>query len=284
MIQNAESPAAALWRNYHRGRTNEKRNLLVEHYLPLVGQVVDAMAFRRSNKQMDKDSAMQEGCIGLMDAIEKYRPSRGLFPTYAFHRIKGAILDYLRRLLPSGRLLNQHKVEYEKERGIRTAQHGEEAALLMENKLWASDKGHAEKCMCAGKLRLRSLDAPVELRHTQSWKTVSYIDIVRDDHVVFADVDRDDWWSDLCKALPSHWALAIAARYKEGLNLKEIGDAVGFSESRISQVLSLHNVILRDFPQVESLATDNRITDRERKQIRKPSNENKFQLALVICS
>lgn len=85
---------AALWQAYKEGGDAGARSRLIEQYQPLVFKEV-----MRWNIHTDLLlDALQEGTLGLMEAVERYDHSRGVaFPLFAVHRIRGAILDYLKR-------------------------------------------------------------------------------------------------------------------------------------------------------------------------------------------
>lgn len=85
---------AALWQAYKEGGDAGARSRLIEQYQPLVFK--EAMRWNiHTDLLLD---ALQERTLGLMEAVERYDHSRGVaFPLFAVHRIRGAILDYLKR-------------------------------------------------------------------------------------------------------------------------------------------------------------------------------------------
>ena len=83
----------ALWAEYYRTRSIEARNALVEAYRPLV-RVVVRQAFKHLPASIDRDDLQSYGCIGLMQAVERFDSTKGAaFETYAGHRIRGAFRD-----------------------------------------------------------------------------------------------------------------------------------------------------------------------------------------------
>ena len=83
----------ALWRAYKEEGDESARRRIIEAYQPLVFREV--MPYRTMPVVMD---AVQEGTIGLIEAVERYDPMRGVaFSLYAVHRVRGRILDFLRR-------------------------------------------------------------------------------------------------------------------------------------------------------------------------------------------
>ena len=82
-----------LWRAYKERGDEAARQRIIESYQPLVFREV--MPYRALPAVMD---AVQEGTIGLIEAVERYDPTRGVaFSLYAVHRVRGRILDFLRR-------------------------------------------------------------------------------------------------------------------------------------------------------------------------------------------
>ncbi|MFH1998094.1 MAG: FliA/WhiG family RNA polymerase sigma factor, partial [Planctomycetota bacterium] len=85
-----------LWSNFKRTQCRTLRNQLVEHYLPLVRTVADRVSSRLP-KFVDPDDLMSAGIFGLLKAIENFDPERGTkFETYCRLRVKGSMLDELR--------------------------------------------------------------------------------------------------------------------------------------------------------------------------------------------
>ena len=83
----------ALWHAYKECGDEGARRRIIEAYQPLVFREV--MPYRTLPSVMD---AVQEGTIGLIEAVERYDPARGVaFSLYAVHRVRGCIMDFLRR-------------------------------------------------------------------------------------------------------------------------------------------------------------------------------------------
>ena len=86
----------ALWLDYKKTNSQETRNALIEHYLPLVRLVAGRLAMSLP-AHVERDDLLSSGFFGLLDAIERYDPARrNKFETYATVRVRGAMLDYLR--------------------------------------------------------------------------------------------------------------------------------------------------------------------------------------------
>lgn len=91
---------AELWRRYKDGQDENARQTLIESYQPLVFRT--ALPYRSMDCIMDM---VQEGTVGLIEAAETFDCTRGTaFSLYAVHRIRGRMLDYLRREGRAGEL------------------------------------------------------------------------------------------------------------------------------------------------------------------------------------
>ena len=87
-----------IWREYRATKDPGLRNRLVLQYAPLVKYVVGRLRTRMPDT-MDQTDLVSDGVLGLMDAIERFEPARGLsFQTFAVPRIRGAIIDGMRSM------------------------------------------------------------------------------------------------------------------------------------------------------------------------------------------
>ena len=99
--ETAENPVdiTKIWEEFIADRSNEKlRNILIEHYLPLVRYHGERVLAKLPN-EVELDDLVSTGIFGLMDAIDAYDMNRGVkFETYCVPRIRGAMLDELRNM------------------------------------------------------------------------------------------------------------------------------------------------------------------------------------------
>ena len=90
--------AQELWQRYHRKGDAPAENALVEQYLPLVRSALGRLAMTLP-EHVDQDDLNSAGLIGLLQALRNYDPASGnSFETYARLRVRGAMLDELRRM------------------------------------------------------------------------------------------------------------------------------------------------------------------------------------------
>jgi len=97
-VGESHPTAQELWQRYHQCGDSYAENALVERYLPLVRAVLGRLAMTLP-EQVDHDDLYSAGLVGLLQALRNYDPSCGTsFETYARVRIRGAMLDELRRM------------------------------------------------------------------------------------------------------------------------------------------------------------------------------------------
>ena len=217
-----------------------KEQVILEH-APLIRYIVNRLAVRLPS-HVDLDDLHSTGVIGLMDAIDKFDPSKNCkFKTYAEFRIKGAILDQLRSLdwVPrsvrqKGRKLEQAYGDVEQRLG-RSANEDEVAdSLGLE-----LDKFH----LLINQVRGISLVNLEEIRGTNADgdNAGTFADIIEDVHSEnpFASLklmETKHVISDTISSLPEKERLVISLYYYEDLNMKEIGSILGITESRVCQI------------------------------------------------
>lgn len=215
---------------------NEASAELIESHLPLVKSLVKHFICRLP-PQVQFDDLMQAGMIGLIEAANHYQDEKGAqFSTYATFRIKGSILDEIRRQ------------DWVPRSVYKVSRQISQAVKNVENRLGRD----AKDSEVAEELGL-GLDAYYELlQASQAAHLYGFDDVgMDDDHMVSeinihpsepqADAIHDDfhdYLANIIHLLPKNEQLALSLYYEHELQLKEIGDLMGISESRVSQILS----------------------------------------------
>ena len=93
-----------LWKQYKETDAQDIRERLILFYAPMIRKVVGRMGLRPDGA-IEWEDLLNYGVLGLMDAVERFDPDRGItFETFASLRVRGAVLDALRRHDPLGRL------------------------------------------------------------------------------------------------------------------------------------------------------------------------------------
>jgi RNA polymerase sigma factor for flagellar operon FliA len=230
-----------LWQNYLTAKSPANREAIILRYAPLVKYVAGRVAIGLPSN-VEFDDLVSFGVFGLMDAIEKFDPLRGIkFETYAIARIRGAILDGLRSndwvprsVRQKSRELERICAELENRLGrSATDQEISEAMGISVHEFYQL----LSEVSCT---TLSSLDE-LWLVHSNDDDTVRVLDLVRnnDSEDPLHQVEMEEIKTTLANAidcLPERERMVIALYYYEGLTLKEIGEIMEISESRVSQI------------------------------------------------
>lgn len=218
-----------LWLEYQRYRKVEIREKLIENYLSLVKLVASRIAISLP-QYVDKDDLISNGFFGLLDAIEKYDPSRGIkFETYAVVRIRGSMLDAIRAQDWVPTSIRQKAKQYE------------QTVSRLENQLGraATDGEIAEALsISVNELHtlLNQLNASTIVPLDEFIKTeTSSVQLTNPSE----QIEIEEVKQALARAidkLPEKEKLVVSLYYYEGLTLKEISIILKLSEARISQL------------------------------------------------
>jgi RNA polymerase sigma factor FliA len=211
---------------------------VIEQYAPLVRRL-GLQLVAKMPASVDLDDLLQAGMIGLLDAAGRYKEDQGAqFETYASQRIRGAMLDELRSndWLP---------------RSLRkTSREVESAVHHVEQQLGRS----ASETEIADQLKMPLSDYQHLLQDLHGSQLIYYEDFDRSaDDEPFLDrycVDKSDPLAalldeglraaliDAIERLPAREKLLMSLYYERGLNLREIGEVMEVTESRVCQLHS----------------------------------------------
>ena len=236
-----QAPPRDLWDRYHRNEDSSVENTLVEGYLPLVRTVVGRLAMTLPS-HLSQEDLYSAGLIGLLQAIRNFKPQGGAaFETFARFRIRGAVLDELRRMdwVPrqvhdKARKIQHVLSEVEQQLGQTPSETQMAEALgisLDEYRAWL-DEIRPVAFVC--------LDA---VPHLATPEGVTPHDSIPDDtqESPFESASRSELKELIAlriKELPPVQQKVLALYYYEDLRLREIAEAFGLTESRISQIHS----------------------------------------------
>lgn len=236
----AELPEEDLWKKYIKDHNPLIREIFAEKYSPLVKYVAGKVAIGLP-QNIEFEDLIGYGVFGLLDAIEKYDPARGIkFKTYAVTRIRGAIYDELRSIDWVPRSIRQKAKELEKMIGS------------MENRLGRS----VEDEEIANELGLNledfhnlllKISGSAVLSLSDVWylgddnDKISVSDTIESPFSLNPDVmvERDEIKQiiyDVILNLPEKEKKVLILYYYEDLTLKEIGKVLEVTESRVSQL------------------------------------------------
>jgi len=233
----ASSAAELLWQAY-RQADGAARLALIEHYLPLVKRVCGRISLNLP-QYVDPGDLESAGVLGLMDAINNYCPERGVkFETYAVTRIKGAIIDSLRQIDFVPRTVRQkakrlqETIQALQSKLGRSPAEGELATEL------GISVGELQKWLLdVQAITVLSLNAPLDSEEEGGDLTSLLVADSSSDPVnLLLEEERVGELADAIGHLSQREQLLLSLYYNEGLTLKEIGQVLGISESRVSQI------------------------------------------------
>jgi RNA polymerase sigma factor for flagellar operon FliA len=236
----AEKTEDELWRLYRKTKDPEIRDALVKQYAPLVKYVAGKVAVGMPNN-VEFDDLVGYGVFGLFDAIEKFDPDKHVkFKTYAVTRIRGAIFDELRSIDWVPRSVRQKSRELE------------ETVRRLESSLGrpATDEEIAKEMNMSVKELERTMlkvSGTSMLSLNDVWYTgedndkVSIADSIESPDSLNPDiiVEKDEIKRVIMEAiqeLPDKEKKVLVLYYYEDLTLKEIGQVLEVTESRVSQL------------------------------------------------
>jgi RNA polymerase sigma factor for flagellar operon FliA len=230
-----------LWRRYKSSGDGRARERLVVAYSPLVKYVSGRMASGLP-AHVEEADLISYGLVGLISAIERFDLDREIkFETYAITRIKGAIIDELRSLDWVPRSVRARARDIERanaklEHRLQRAPSDEEMSLELEMTV----EEFQEALVQISNSSVAALDELWTVSDA-SGDQVSLLDTLHDpgapDPAQIMDAtEMKDRVADAISRLPEREKLVVALYYYENLTLREIGEVLGVTESRISQL------------------------------------------------
>lgn len=249
VVRVSDEELAQLWQEYHRDKNNKTaRDKLIVQYIYLTRYVIGRIKVNLPPSFSYEDIASY-GVEGLIDAVEKYSPDRGAkFETYALMRIRGAIIDKIRandwlprtvrkKIKEVKEAINNLKIEFGR---MPTNQEVADKLGIEKEKvdeILAQDTG---------------IDSLYDKKNLGD-ESVEIIDTIEDSKSERPEeaAEKKDAKLELeraLKRLPERERMLLVFYYHENMTLKEIGEAINVSESRVCQlhaqaIMKLRNIL-----------------------------------------
>jgi RNA polymerase sigma factor FliA len=216
-------------KTYRQMSARNRRDELIMSHLPLVRHII-ARLTAHLPAGMDVENLTSAGTLGLVEAANKFDPERGIkFETFAFARIRGAVLDELRRNCP----LPQHLLE--RVALVRKAYRELPPPVNRDALAGATGLSAAEVADCLSAMRMTRMlswenlgESSRSHRQKNNDRPESALECAEEKKLL----------SQAVISLPERERLVVTLYYMENLRLKEIGEVMELSESRVSRLLS----------------------------------------------
>jgi RNA polymerase sigma factor for flagellar operon FliA len=238
----AADESQALWREYAKTKDQGVRDRLILTYAPLVKYVAGRLGSGLP-AHVDENDLVSYGLLGLIGAIERFDLDRDIkFETYAIARIKGSIIDELRAMDWVPRSVRSRARDIERaigelERKLHRAPTDEEIA----EKLGVSTDDLNESLSEIGRSSIAALDELWTVSSSGGGDQVALIDTIEDTQgpepqSELAQTELREALGEAIARLPEREKLVVTLYYYEELTLREIGEVLGVTESRVSQL------------------------------------------------
>jgi RNA polymerase sigma factor for flagellar operon FliA len=237
----AANDTQTLWQEYRKSGDQALRDRLILTYAPLVKFVAGRVGASLP-AHVDEQDLVSYGLLGLIGAIERYDPGREIkFETFAMARIRGAIIDELRSLDWVPRSVRTRARQIERaigtlEKELMRAPTDEEIA----KKLGLTDDELEESLHEISRSSVAALDE-LWSPSGSGGDQIALIDTIEDEsgpdpEMSLEQSEVKEALAEAISILPEREKLVVTLYYYEELTLREIGEVLGVTESRVSQL------------------------------------------------
>ena len=239
----AQDETQAIWREYQKTKDQAVRDRLILTYAPLVKYVAGRLGSGLP-AHVDENDLVSYGLLGLIGAIERFDPDRDIkFETYAIARVKGSIIDELRAMDWVPRSVRSRSRDIERaigelERKLHRAPTDEEIS----EKLGITTDDLNDSLSEIGRSSIAALDELWTVSSSSGGgDQVALIDTIEDTEAPdpqgsLSQTEMKEAVGEAIARLPEREKLVVTLYYYEELTLREIGEVLGVTESRVSQL------------------------------------------------
>jgi RNA polymerase sigma factor for flagellar operon FliA len=239
-------PTEDIWKVYRKLRAStdrEKiehlRNVLMERHYPLVKYIAERL-LQTLPKSIELDDLVSAGLFGLMDAIRGFDPDRGIkFKTYCTTRIRGSILDQLRSQDWVPRLVRLKAGKIDKALQRLTGEYGREPTHAeLAARLEMNHSELSREMNSASAKAMYSLSEKWEDHDDES--SMEKVDVLEDKRAIdpIGELNRRDLMLYITRSLTHKERFIIEQYYQVGHTMREIGEMLSLTESRVCQIHS----------------------------------------------
>lgn len=228
-----------LWEQYRMTKDPNIRNLLVVEY----GYIVKCIALKTVGRYQHfsfMEDIVNEGLIALLDAVEKFDPEKKVkFETFASIKIRGAMIDFIRRQDCFPRRLkrmakNISDAENQLSHQLGRSPNDKELADFLNVSVGEYEKMQAETCA----LNMLSFEEMIYEKGVENIESSLTSEQIRGPEQVVSEKELREVLAQNIELLNDKEKIVISLYYKEQLKIKEISGIMGISDSRVSQIHS----------------------------------------------
>jgi RNA polymerase sigma factor for flagellar operon FliA len=255
-------PHDLLWRKYRENHDSNSQESLVKQYMHLVDKMANRLSVSIPTRMISREDLIGLGYIGLIEAIKKFDYQKGYqFETYGLWRIKGAMIDGIRKMdwVPRGLREKAKKLNTafrQLEQNLMRSPSEEELSQYLDLSLDEVDQAIATLSLST----LLSLNEPINA-HEDEGKEQSRLEQISDNNSVsqVQQLQMGEFRNLLAQGIdkmPEKERLVISLLYYEGLTQVEIAEVLNLTKGRISQIHSQAILRLRRIFEAKGFSLD----------------------------